>query len=110
MTEEGKPLPGIGKNGQLFTFRKGPPVDASGTMPNGQAFADIQEFKQLLLQDQRSIARNFVSKLVSYATGAAPRFSDRVEIEEILDETAVDGYRIRTLIAEVATSTMFLNK
>lgn len=110
MTDEGTPLPGIGKNGQPFTFREGPPVDASGTMPNGQAFADVQEFKQLLLQNQRSIARNFVSKLISYATGAAPRFSDRVEIEEILDKTAEDGYRIRSLIAEVATSTMFLNK
>ena len=79
-------------------------------MPDGRTFSDIHEFKQLLLQDQRQIARNFVSKLATYATGAAPRFSDRSEIEKILNETANDGYRIRTLIAEVATSTMFLNK
>lgn len=110
MSDEGEALQGFGKNGQPFTFRRGPDVDASGALPDGRTFSNIQEFKQLLLEDQRQIARNFVAKLVTYATGASPRFSDRAEIEAILDSTAAEGYRIRTLIAEVASSRMFLNK
>ncbi|MFK7738329.1 MAG: DUF1588 domain-containing protein [Pirellulaceae bacterium] len=110
MTEVGEPLPGFGKNGQPFTFRSGPEVDASGRMPDGREFANIHEFKRLLLADERQIARNFLSKLVTYATGAAPRLSDRPEIESILDRTSQDGYPVRTLIAEVANSRMFLHK
>ncbi|MEZ0266417.1 MAG: DUF1592 domain-containing protein, partial [Phycisphaerae bacterium] len=33
--------PGIGKNGQRFTFHAGPKVDATGDLPDGRKFADV---------------------------------------------------------------------
>ncbi|MCA9140104.1 MAG: DUF1592 domain-containing protein [Planctomycetales bacterium] len=105
-----EPIKGFGKNGQPFTFCNGPDVDPSGQLPDGRTFADVREFKKLLLADQRAIARNLVEKLVTYATGAGPRFSDREIIEQILDRQQSADYPIRSLIVEVASSPLFLNK
>ena len=106
----GDPVPGFGKNGQPFTFVHGPDVDASGRLPDGREFTDVNELKQLLLADERAVARNLVEKLLTYATGAAPRFSDRDEIEAILNRQSRHGYPVRSLIIEIVTSRLFLNK
>ncbi len=108
--KDAEPVAGYGKNGQPFTFTSGPAVDPSGELPDGRGFAGVQELKRLLLADERSIARNLVEQLVTYSTGAAPRFSDREEIESILDRNAASGYPVGSLIADIATSQMFLNK
>lgn len=108
--QAGEPIEGFGKNGQPFTFSHGPQVDPSGELPDGSAFVDVKELKQQLLKDERLIARNLVEKLITYATGAAPRFSDRSEIERILDRTSKRDFPVRTLIDEIVTSDMFLNK
>jgi hypothetical protein len=108
--DQGNPMEGFGKNGQPFTFRKGPPVDSSGNLPNGKAFSDIEQVKKLLLDDERSIAKNLLKQLVVYATGAPIRFSDRVEIEQILNRLAKDQYPVKSMITEIVTSNLFLNK
>lgn len=108
--EHAKPNEGFGKNGQPFTFHDGPKIDSSGSMPDGHKFAGIDEFKQLILKDDRQIARNLLKQLITYATGAAPRFSDRPEIEKILDRSQPNGFPVRSLIVEVATSNLFTNK
>ena len=107
---DGDALSGFGKNGQPFAFTKGPDVDASGELPDGRTFDGIREFKQLLLDDERQIARNLVEKLITYSTGAAPRFSDREEIRLILDRNADKDYPVRSLMVDIVTSRMFLNK
>lgn len=108
--DEGEPMEGIGKNGQPFTFRKGPPVDASGNLPNGKKFSDIKEVKQLLVDDERAIAKNLLQQLTVFATGAPMRFSDRVEVNQMLDRLAKDDYRVQSIITEIVTSNLFLNK
>ncbi len=108
--EEGEKVMGFGKNGQPFTFRKGPPVDASGNLPSGERFADIFELKKILLRNQRSVARNLLNQWLVYATGSAPRISDRVEVERILDRWEADHFPLRSLLEEIVCSPMFLNK
>lgn len=106
---EGPRPAGFGKNGQAFDFHYALAVDAAGNLPDGRAFANIVEFKKLLLQDERQIARNLVNKLATYATGAPVRFSDRAAVEEILDRAAPE-YRVRTLILSLLGSDLFLRK
>jgi Protein of unknown function (DUF1592)/Protein of unknown function (DUF1588)/Protein of unknown function (DUF1585) len=108
--ETGDAYAGFGKNGQPFTFRKGPTVDASGSLESGETFRDIFELKKLLLKEERAIARNLLNQLLIYATGASPRFSDRVEVEQILDRLAPAHFPIRSVIEEVVYSPLFLNK
>ena len=90
--------------------KRGPEVDPSGTTSDGQEFADIDEFRQLLLRDKEQIARNFISRLTVYATGAEIQFADRVKIEAILESTAENDYPVRDIIHEIIQSELFRNK
>ena len=56
---------------------KGPNVDAADELPGGRKFADIDGFKQLLLDDPDQLARGLTEKLLVYATGHGLEFADR---------------------------------
>ncbi len=101
---------GIAKSGQKFTFRYALPVDASGELPDGRKFKDIQDFKQLLLADEKQVARNLARQLAVYGTGAPIRFGDREQIELILQRSAGTDYGVRSLILELVQSDLFLRK
>ncbi len=103
----GEPVKGLGKNGHAFEFRLAEPVDPAGTLSDGRAFKDIQELKALLLEDERVIARNFVTQLIVYATGAPVSFSDRAAVEAILDRSEATAFGTRQLIHEVIRSDIF---
>ena len=107
---EGAPEKGIGKGGQKFAFHTGLPVDASGELPDGRKFRDIREFKQLLLDDEKQVARNLARQLAVYATGAPIRFADRAKIEDVLQRASSSHYGVRSIIHEVVQSDLFLNK
>ena len=110
VSEKEKPATGIGMNGQRFVFYYAQPVDCGGQLPDGRAFANVRQFKKLLLAGEPAIARNFVQQLVVYATGAPVRFSDRAEIERILARTADRHYGVRSLVKEVIRSNLFQSK
>jgi hypothetical protein len=101
---------GFGKNGWPKAWFAALPVDPSNVTAQGKAFADVREFKKLLLDDERQIARNLTKQLVVYATGAPVRFSDRQQIEDILTKAKTGDYGVRTLLHAVVQSDMFLNK
>ncbi len=107
---EGEPATGIAKSGQKMSFRWALPVDAAGDLPDGRKFRDIREFKQLLLADEKQIARNVARQLTVYATGAAVGFADRVRIEQILERAASSHYGLRSIIHEIVQSELFRNK
>lgn len=101
---------GIAKSGQKFAFHYAQPVDASGTLPDGRSFHDVRELKQLLLADEKQIARNLVRQLAVYATGAPIHFADREQVEKILARANAKEYGVRTLIEELVQSDLFRNK
>lgn len=107
---QGELAVGIAKSGQRFTHRWAQPVDAQGTLPDGRPFRDIRDFKRLLLAEERQVARNLVSQLTVFATGAPIGFSDRPEVEAILDRARERQYGVRTLILELVASRLFLEK
>jgi hypothetical protein len=84
-------------------------VEASGATEDGRSFHDIRDFKTLLLEDERQVARNLVGQLLTYATGAAPCFSDRPVIEAVLDKSA-PGYHVGSLLRARLRSSLFLQK
>ena len=99
-------LPPTGTQG----FLPGPAVDSTGELSAGKVFADVDQLKKLLLDDERQIARNFVGQLVVYATGAPVGYADRAAVEHILDRAQPGHYGLRTLIHEVVQSPLFQNK
>ncbi len=106
----GEPVPGVGHDGLRFKFKIGLPVDASGEMPDGRAFDDIRDLKAHLVQNPALLAKNLVEQLSIYATGAPVRFSDRATIQEIVESARASDYGVRTLIAELVKSDLFLYK
>ncbi len=108
---EGESPPGYGKNGQRFAFHPAQNVDASGELPDGGgAFKDIRGLKALLVRDEVQIARNLTSQLITYGTGAPVRFGDRAVVEQILQDTAAEGYGVRSLIHALVGTELFQSK
>ena len=110
VAENMTPEPGFGLNGQAFAFHYGLPVDSAGELPDGRAFQNIREFKRLIANDELSIARNLANQLVTFATGAPVRFTDRGELEQILQRASKHHYGVRTLVEEIVHSDLFQTK
>lgn len=104
------PVDGYGMNGQKLEFHWGLPVDSAGELPDGRPFNNVRELKKLLLTDETVISRNLVRQLSIFATGAPVRFSDRPEIESILNRSKSSQYGVRTLIEELVQSELFQTK
>ncbi len=105
-----KPAEGIGKGGHFFEFHYALPVDPSGTLPDGRSFADVRELKKLFLADERQIARNLASQLVTYSTGAPVRFGDRPRLESILDQAKSTQYGTESIVEAIVQSELFRSK
>jgi hypothetical protein len=79
-------------------------------MPNGERFENIDELKQILLQDKDQIARSLATKILAYATGAAPTAADREEVDAIVNEIRDKNYGLRSLVHAVVQSRLFRDK
>ncbi|MGF1580221.1 MAG: DUF1592 domain-containing protein [Gemmataceae bacterium] len=86
---------------------KGPKIDASGKLPNGESFEDVVGFKSLLVKEKDKFARAVTEKLLTYALGRSVTASDRPEVDRILAKLAEKKYGMRSLIYLVATSKAF---
>ncbi len=105
--EEGEPVTGIDRAGHDFSYRLAHPVDPRGSLPDGRTFSDITSLKALLADSPRQLASNLLHQFTAYATGGPVRFSDRRDIEAILDGCEADGYRARDLVQGFVASGIF---
>jgi len=107
-TSEGERITGIDRAGHDFAFTLAGKVDASGQLADGRPFANIQDLKALFAANPRQLARNLLHQFTLYATGTPVQFSDRRDIEAMLDACAKDGYRVRDLVHALVQSPIFL--
>ncbi|WP_038166680.1 DUF1592 domain-containing protein [Verrucomicrobium sp. BvORR106] len=105
--EEGEPISGIDRAGHDFSYTLAGPVDASAKLLNGPAFKDVSELKEILASDSRQLGRNVLHQFTLYATGTPVRYSDRPEIESLLDACAANGYRVQDLLLVLVKSRIF---
>jgi Protein of unknown function (DUF1592)/Protein of unknown function (DUF1588)/Protein of unknown function (DUF1585)/Protein of unknown function (DUF1587)/Protein of unknown function (DUF1595) len=89
-------------------YLQGKPVDPSDAMPDGKKFRNIDEFKQLLLQEKDQVARSLAEKLVAYATGGPVKGSEQSKIDAIVSKISAKDYGFRSLIHEIVLSDLFL--
>lgn len=88
----------------------GAAVEHGYTMPDGRPFADVDEYKRLLLADPNGLAAAVASKLIVYATGADVQFADHADVTEMVSRIRDKGYGLRSLVYEVVESRPFLHK
>ena len=106
--ERGEKVTGIDPAGHPYTYFVGQAVDAAGKLSTGETFRDIHELKRHLTAHPRQLAKNLLEHLTLHATGTPVRFSERAEIEAMLDACAKGGYRLKDLIHALVQSHLFL--
>jgi len=85
-------------------------VDSADELARNGKFGNIDEFKTLLLQDEKQIARSLTEKVLVFATGHKIESADRDTLEKIVASVQAKKYGFRTLIHEVVQSDTFRNK
>jgi hypothetical protein len=98
------------KGRSIHEYKLGPPVDASGELPDGRPFQNLADFKKLLLERQEAIARHVADRLLTYSTGASIQFADRESVAYIVKQASAKNYGWRSLVHEVVQSPVFQRK
>nr|CAA9210624.1 hypothetical protein AVDCRST_MAG63-1520 [uncultured Armatimonadetes bacterium] len=85
----------------------GAPVDAAGTLANGEKFVGPSELKKHLLTRKEDFVRNLAEKMLSYSLGRGLEPYDLPAVRRITTRLEKDGYRSSTLILEIVKSYPF---
>jgi hypothetical protein len=85
----------------------GAPVDASGTLPDGQPFRGVAELRALLTQQPERVARCLTEKLLVYSLGRGLTPADRPAVDRIVRHAGRNGYRFSSLLIALVRSDPF---
>ncbi len=88
----------------------GQPIDAAGELPGGQRFTGPRDLKTILAARTGNIGRNLLERLLAYALGRKLAGYDEIVVDDLMDEIAANGYRMRSLIYGVITSYPFTHR
>ena len=88
------------------------PIESSGVLPNGTAFANIAEFRNALLHEPWSgqYVANLVSKLLTYAVGRGVEYYDKPAVRTIIRDAEASDYSWSSIVAGVVRSAPFRMK
>lgn len=88
----------------------GQPIDAAGELPGGHRFTGPRDLKAILAARTANVSRNLLERLLAYALGRKLEGYDEIVVDNLMDEIAADGYRMRSLIYAVITSYPFTHR
>ena len=83
------------------------PVDASGTLPDGQRFTTAGEMRAILVSQLPQFSRTLTQKMLTYALRRGLKPYDRRTVDSIQRAVAADGYHFRTMVHEIVKSLPF---
>jgi hypothetical protein len=99
---------GFGYNGRVRD--DDPLINASGTLPDGQSFQNLNGLQKILIGRKEQFFECLTKKMMIYALGRALELTDRPMIEKIVDRLPEHNYTLRGIIKDIATSDAFLLK
>ena len=82
-------------------------IDPSGELQGVGEFHTPEEFRKLLMSQERRFLQGFAEHLLSYALGRKLEYFDVPVVERLVDRTIEDDFRISRLIVEIALSYPF---
>lgn len=88
-------------------YENGTVVDAEGTLFREHRFQNVLELKDVILSDKERFVTAFAEHLLSFALGRELSLADRLSVDEVVQRSAEDDYRLRTIIQNVACSSAF---
>ncbi|MBS1830758.1 MAG: DUF1588 domain-containing protein [Acidobacteria bacterium] len=83
------------------------PIQSAVTLPDGTQVRDAIELKRWLVANIDLFSTSFATKLLTYATGRAPNFAERTEIQSIVAENRRTNGGARDLALALIASKTF---
>jgi uncharacterized protein DUF1588/uncharacterized protein DUF1585 len=83
------------------------PIDASGQLPDGTKFANIDEFRGILLSRKEQFVNTLTNKLMMYALGRATDFYDAPALRKVVHDAAANNYKFSSIVLGIVKSTPF---
>lgn len=90
-------------------YENGREVDVSGKLFRKHTFSNAIEFKDALLAEKDLFTKGLAGHLLSFALSRALTPADQEALDEIVESTKADQYRIQTLLKSIIFSQPFLN-
>jgi hypothetical protein len=84
----------------------GLPIDASGSLPDGQSFDGLSELAVILAAD-RKLAGCAVEKTFTYALGRGPTVEDLVFLDTVEERFTASDHRFEELVTAIVLSDPF---
>lgn len=88
----------------------GQPIDATGELPGGHRFAGPRDLKAIIATRTNNVARNLLERLLAYSLGRKLEGYDEIVVDDLMEQLAADGYRMRSLLYGVVTSYPFTHR
>lgn len=86
-------------------------VDATAKVPHGPEVDGMVGLKKHLIKDRKDeIASNVVRRLLAYSLGRELTYRDHYSVEELLDATEENDYKLQDLIVTVCQSDLFTQR
>jgi hypothetical protein len=86
------------------------PVVAKTVHMDGRAFEGPQGLKTILMEDKDRISKAFVENMLSYAMARELNFLDREHIDQLYQQCANKGFRLRDILLEIVSSNFFTRR
>jgi hypothetical protein len=83
------------------------PIEATGSLTNGQKFTGPAELADVLARQPNAFAGAITEKMLTYALGRGLEHYDRPTVKAIADHLAADDYRFSSLVLGIVNSLPF---
>ncbi len=88
--------------------KSGATIDASGALPDGTPFEGLDQLRSVLVKQRKyDFVMTVIEKLLTYALGRGPEYTDAPAMREIMRQTSKDEHRLPSLIMAVIESYPF---
>jgi len=93
--------------GRRRTVEGGAPIDASGSLPDGSTFVDVDGLEAALLRRPELFVGAFTEKLLTYASGRGVDYYDAPAVRTIVRDARSQDFRISSIVLGVVKSKPF---
>jgi hypothetical protein len=93
--------------GRRRSVEDGVPIDASGRLPDGSQFADVDGLETALLRRPDLFVGAFTEKLLTYASGRGMEYYDAPAVRAIVRDARAHDFRISSIVLGVVKSQPF---
>jgi hypothetical protein len=93
--------------GRRRSIEAGAAIDASGSLPDGSKFADVEGLETALMHRPDLFVGAFTQKLMTYALGRGVEYYDAPAVRAIVRDARTQEYHVSSIVLGIVKSTPF---